>query len=138
MKRASLLYLTGRENDAGELAQEPLAGEAGDGCEGGRGEAHDHVGDGHVDHEQVDPGVKTGRPHHGDHDEEVPDSPNGGDQAVEDEESNLDLPEEDDLLTSEAATRATVRSIVHFQASYISDSDEIQSISQISSQFKFS
>ena len=59
MKRASLSYLTGRENDAGELAQEPLAGEASDGCEGGGSEAHDHVGDGHVDHEQVDPGVKT-------------------------------------------------------------------------------
>ena len=58
--------------------------------------------------------MKTGRPHHSDHDEEVPDSPDGGDQAVQDEESDLNLPDEDDLLASEAVTRATVRSIVHF------------------------
>ena len=44
------------------MAQEPAAGEAGDGGEGRRGEAHHHVGQGHVADKQVDPGVKAGRP----------------------------------------------------------------------------
>ena len=111
--------LAARENDAGQLPQEPLAGEAGDGGEGGRGEAHDHVGDCHVANEQVDAGVKTWRPHHGDHDEEVPDSPDGGDQAVEDEERDLNLLDEDQFLLRVAVIKAAViklRCIVHFKS----------------------
>ena len=51
-----------REDDAGQPAQEPPAGEGGDGREGRRGETHHHVGQGHVAHKQVDPGVKAWRP----------------------------------------------------------------------------
>ena len=47
--------LAGWEDDTGEPAEEPPAGEAGDGGEGGRGEAHHHVGQGHVGHKQIDP-----------------------------------------------------------------------------------
>ena len=54
--------LAGWEDDTGEPAEEPPAGEAGDGGEGGRGEAHHHVGQGHVAHKQVDPRVKAGGP----------------------------------------------------------------------------
>ena len=44
------------------MAQPPPPSEAGDGGEGRRGEAHHHVGQGHVAHKQVDTGVEAGGP----------------------------------------------------------------------------
>ena len=52
-------YLTCREDDTGQPAQEPPAGEGGDGGEGRRGEAHHHVGQGHVADKQVDPWLQS-------------------------------------------------------------------------------
>ena len=63
--------------------------------------------------------MKAGRPNHGDDDEEVPDGPDGGDQAVEDEEGGLNLSDEDQLLVSVAVIKAAVinpRCIVHFKS----------------------
>ena len=55
-------YLAGGQDDAGQPAQEPPAGEGGDGGEGRRSEAHQGVGQRHVADKQVDAGVETGRP----------------------------------------------------------------------------
>ena len=46
------------------MAQEPAAGEAGDGGEGRRGEAHHRVRDRHVAHKQVHPRVQARCPGH--------------------------------------------------------------------------
>ena len=46
-------HLAGGQDDAGNMAEEPAAGEAGDGGEGRRGEAHHHVRHRHVTHQQV-------------------------------------------------------------------------------------
>ena len=54
--------LAGGQDDAGQPAQEPPAGEGGDGGERRRGETHHHVGQGHVAYKQVDPAVKAGCP----------------------------------------------------------------------------
>ena len=54
--------LAGGQDDAGQPAQEPPAGEGGDGGEGRRSEAHQGVGQRHVADKQVDAGVETGRP----------------------------------------------------------------------------
>ena len=57
-----ILNLAGGQDDAGQPAQEPPAGEGGDGGEGRRSEAHQGVGQRHVADKQVDAGVETGRP----------------------------------------------------------------------------
>ena len=60
------MYLAGWQYLAGKRTKVPLAREAGDGGEGGRGEAHQHVRQRHVADKQVDAGVQTRSPANGD------------------------------------------------------------------------
>ena len=53
------MYLTSWQDLAGQLPQEPLSSEAGDGSERSSSEAHDHVREGHVAHKQVDAILQT-------------------------------------------------------------------------------
>ena len=57
-------HLAGGQDDAGNMAEEPLASEACDGGEGRRGEAHHHVRHRHVTHQQVHARVQRVVPGH--------------------------------------------------------------------------
>ena len=100
-------YLTSWQYLARNLPQEPLPCEASHGGEGGSGEAHHGVREGHVAHKQVGAGTEIWGPDNCDDNDDVTNSSDYGDKAIEEEECLLNTKMEDQLLLNVAGGGVT-------------------------------